>query len=82
MESEGVGIDDQKLTEGSMIDFKEARQCKRERERNMKDFFTTFLMVAAVLSLFAAAAWELTREGGALDHALGVTAQEIQSASK
>lgn len=58
-----------------MIDYKEPRRCER-RGRSMKDFFTMFLMVVAVLSLFAAAAWELTRAGGALDHSLGITQQE------
>lgn len=55
-----------------MIDFKESRRCER-RGLNMKGFFTTFLMIVAVLSLFAAAAWELSKPGGAMDHALGIT---------
>lgn len=64
-----------------MTDFKENKRCGKERP-NWKDFLQTALTVAIALVLFAIVSHELGKPGGALDHALGVTAQEIQSASK
>jgi len=63
-----------------MIDYKERKPCGRKQKKDLTltDFLVTFLMIVAVLSLFAAASWELAKEGGALDHALGLTAQDIQ----
>ena len=65
-----------------MTDYKEMRKCGEPKKLTLLDYFTTFLTVAAVLLLFALATWELGRTGGALDHALGVTVQEMQGAKK
>lgn len=61
-------------------DFKEARQCEKEK-LNWKDFLPTFLMAVTVCLLFALVIWELGRVGGAIDQSFMATVQEMQQKS-
>jgi len=65
-----------------MRDYKDYKPPRENTKLTWVDIAPTVVMVIVVIALFAGVIYETGKEGGALDHALGIPQQTIQERVK